>query len=108
MQSNTGKSAFGQSQLHSLDPATIQWRKDVKKERGKENRKKCKQWYVTSDLAALVDIAVGTCEGGSRKGLRIADRRVFALLALSGWKVDQETWTMVQNNSTAMLISKEN
>ena len=57
---------------------------------------------MTSDLAALVDIAVGTCEGGSRKGLRIANRRVVALLALSGWEVDPETWTMDHGTKTIL------
>jgi hypothetical protein len=97
MQHGTGRVALGQSQQHNiLDASTLQRRKDVKKAREREKRQQTKEWYVTKELAALVDTAVGTFEGSGRKGLRIADKKVVALLALSGWKVDPETWTMVK------------
>jgi hypothetical protein len=50
---------------------------------------------VTTELAALVDTVVGKFEGHGRNGLSLPDKRVIALLALSGWKVDPATWTMV-------------
>jgi hypothetical protein len=100
MQSNTGRSALGQSQQHNLNsdpPSTTQWKKNQKLAREKARRQRTKQWSVTKELAALVDEAVGTFEGHGhgRKGLSLPDKKVIALLALSGWKVDAETWTMV-------------
>ena len=68
----------------------------MKKQREKELRNRSQRWYVTAELAALVETLVGTCKDGGRKGLGVGDKRVIALLALDGWKVDPETWTMVK------------
>ena len=66
------------------------------KERQKERRKLTKQWNVTSKLAELVDTAVGPCKNKGRFGLGIADKRMVALLEMSGYKVDTDSWTMVK------------
>jgi hypothetical protein len=82
-----------------LDPSftsTAQWKKKQKLSKERERRKRTKQWSVSSELAALVDEAVGPFNGRGRKGLSIPDKRIIALLALGGWKVDPETWTMVK------------
>jgi hypothetical protein len=97
MQSNTGRSALGQSQQHNLVPSTTQWKKNEVLARKREKRQRSKQWNISNGLAALVDQAVGTFEGiRARNGLSVPDKRIIALLAISGWKVDPETWTMVK------------
>ena len=71
-------------------------KKKQKLSKERERRKRTKQWSLSSELAALVDEAVGPFNGRGRKGLSIPDKRIIALLALGGWIVDPETWTMVK------------
>jgi hypothetical protein len=98
MQYNTGRRTLGRSQQHNLDLTSIaQWKKNEKIARDRERKQRTAQWNVSRGLVALVDQAVGTFEGQrARNGLSVPDKRVMALLALDGWKVDPETWTMVR------------